>query len=112
MKIPMITKIKIAVVALIILSGLGGWLYLQNLRADNFRLEEAARAALAEVGGLESELAANRAALAAREAERATLSRDNAALMKKLEEVYENDKDAKAWACSRLPDGVLDCLRP
>lgn len=105
-------KIKVAIVlgtAVLLIVGL---LYLKALQADNARLEQAVQVAQAEVAGVKKELAANQAALATREIARAALANDKAALMKQLEEVYKNDKDAETWACTRLPDGVLDCLRP
>lgn len=104
-------KLKVALVLGGLIITLMGLLYIKTLQGDNQRLAEAARLAQTQVVGLKEELAANQAALAAREMARAALARDKAALMKQLEEVYKNDKDAETWACTRLPDGVLDCLR-
>lgn len=49
--------------------------------------------------------------LAAREAEIAAMAAETRELHKKLQEVYANDADAKAWADTPCPDGVLNCLR-
>lgn len=66
--------------------------------------------AQAEAAGLAKELKLNWQALQARDAERNRLAAENKALAAELKEVYENDPDAKNWADTLCPDGVLDCL--
>lgn len=78
------------------------------------RLNDGLKAELAasqgEAAGLARELKLNWQALEQREAERVRLATENEALAAELKEVYENDPEAKDWADTLCPDGVLDCL--
>ncbi|UQZ90708.1 hypothetical protein C4J81_16455 [Deltaproteobacteria bacterium Smac51] len=104
-------KIKsIATIAL--LAGLlVGMAHFRMLSAENDRLTgrlsdlERANQVMA------AEISANHAALKAREAERQRLAEETAALKQKLQEVYDNDQQARTWANTDCPDGVLECLR-
>ena len=95
-----------------------GWaLYTVHMKSDRDRwmLEasvqrEAAAAVARENESMARELEAGRRALEQREAEKERLANENAALVAAINEVYANDPDAKAWADTLCPDGVLDCL--
>ncbi len=87
------------------------WLYVGHLRAERDLLTRQAETLARENAGLAAEVAANARALAWRETERRRLAAENEALKDRLEKVYANDPESRAWADSLCPDGVLDCLR-
>ena len=94
----------------VILAG-AGWLWIGQLRAEKDVLAIQVQTLARENAGLTAEVEANVKALARREAERARLAEEKAALETKLQEVYERDPEARAWADSPCPDGVIECLR-
>ncbi len=103
------SKLIAGAVAFLIIGG--GFLYVKSLKAENVRLEQVAVYARAEADGLKDELTANHAALAKREAEKAILAAETETLKTELEAIYENNPEARAWACGDLPDCILDRLR-
>ena len=112
-----ITKIK-ALGGILAILLLCGWaLYTVHMKSDRDRwmLEasvqrEAAAAMARDNESMVQELEANRRALKQRDAEKERLANENAALVAAINEVYANDPDAKDWADTLCPDGVLDCL--
>ena len=94
----------------IILAG-ATWFYVGQLRTEKdlavMRMQTLAR----ENAGLTVEVEANRRALEDRARAAAVLAAEKAELETKLKEVCQNDPEARAWADSPCPDGVLDCLR-
>ncbi len=87
------------------------WLWIGQLRAGNEHLNQQVQILTRENTGLIIEMESNAKALAVRDAERARLAAEKAALEAKLREVYDHDEDARAWADAPCPDGVLECLR-
>jgi hypothetical protein len=107
----LISQIKIiaAVLAGLLLAGLG--LYIAWLRSELLTKRKQLEDSRREASGLALEIEANRRGLAEREAERERLAGEKAALAAKLEEVYQNDPEARTWGDNDCPDGVIDCLR-
>lgn len=93
----------------ILLAG-AAWLWIGQLRAERDLAAHQARALASENMSLSIELESNQKALATREAEHARLLAERRALEAKLQEVYANDPESRAWADSPCPGGVIDCL--
>ena len=102
---------KIWIGALIVILAGATWFYVGQLRAERDLAAMQSQSLARENAALSAEVEANTRALANREAERARLAAENEALRGRLEEVYERDPEARAWADSPCPDGVLECLR-
>lgn len=105
------TKCKLAAAALAAALIFGGGLYIKALRADLARLALATETARQESAGLSRELRLNWEALEQREEARARLAQEAADLKRQLEEIYQNDIEARNWAGGRLPDAVFERLR-
>lgn len=105
-------RIKIFLAGALLLALIAGWLQIESLAADNLGLSQTADRAGAEVAALRRELAAGRAAMIEREAEKARLAAQTEALRCELEELYNNDKPCQTWADSLMPDPVYRRLRP
>lgn len=103
-------KIKIGAVILAALALIGLWVHAVGLRSELAQKTQQLEVAQAEAAGMAKELKLNWQALEARDAERNRLAAENKALAAELKEVYENDPDAKSWADTLCPAGVLDCL--
>jgi len=114
----MTLKIKLLLTALLVALLVAGWLEITRQRSANAaltteaeylktRLSETQIEARALAGQLESQ----RLALSAREAEKARLADEKDRLAAELETLYEQDREAGAWADGLLPNGVLDRLR-
>ena len=89
---------------------LGGFMYMKSLRADNARLRQDNQIAQAAVTRLTEDLAANRKALAIREAESARLAKEHQDARAGLRSAYETDQEACDWAAERMPDSVFSQL--
>lgn len=108
----MVARIKFLLAGTLILGLALAWFQLKSLEIDNLRLRQAAALAGAEVAGLRRELAEGQAALRAREAEKARLAAQSQALVRELEELYNNDKSCQTWADGLVPDPVYRRMRP
>lgn len=84
--------------------------YSAGLKSERDRLAAELAEASRLSAALERELMSGRLALERREAERRKLADEKDALIQRLQEVYDNDEKAGAWAVAPCPDGVLDCL--
>jgi hypothetical protein len=109
--VSVITKIKIAGAVLVLLLVAGLWVYAAGLKSELFQKTKQLEDSQKEVAGMVLELEANRRGLAEREAAVELLRSESAALTAKLEEVYQNDPEARAWGDGDCPDGVIACLR-
>lgn len=114
----MLTKIKIALVFVVLLTIMIGFIRIQSLTADKARLTSAAELANIEAAGLRAEadtlrraLGDSQAALAAREEQKAVLAAQTNELRRELEELYQNDEPCQTWADSPVPDPVYRRLR-
>lgn len=105
-------RIKFLLAGALVLSLGLGWFQIKSLEADNLRLNQAAALADAETAVLRRDLAAGRAALLARESEKARLSAQTEGLRRELEDLYNNDAPCQTWADSLVPDPVYRRLRP
>ena len=104
------TKIKIVFWIIVFFCAGVNYFHMKGVKAENAALKIEASTARAEAAGLERELKLNYQALQAREAEKERLANEYAALVATIEEVYLNDPDAKAWADTPCPDGIVECL--
>ena len=95
---------------LLLLAG-AAWLWIGQLRAERDLAAMQVQTLTRENTSLIIEMESNAKALAVRDAERIRLAAEKAALEAKLREVYDHDEEARAWADSPCPDGVLECLR-
>lgn len=86
-------------------------LYGQKLKNENQRLAYEANAFKRESAYLKHELQLNFKALEAREAEQKRLAEEKSALAKELEKYYDMDCQARAWADTACPPGVIERLR-
>jgi hypothetical protein len=103
-----------------LLGGLAGFILLacfgmiwhenKSLSAENGRLLANYETAMAANGSLSAQLRENRAALEAREKERARLAEEAANLRAELKEVYKNDPKALDWSVALVPDAILERL--
>lgn len=113
----LLSKIKIGAVALIIIGGLLGGLYIQSLQAQRAKLTQAAEWNRQELAAMEQanealhqNLAAHQAALAEREAHQSALSAELGNLNQELENLYGIDCEAKSWSDTGVPAGVRQRL--
>lgn len=105
---------KIKPLALLALAAalLFGFAKIKTLSAENADLSRRLGEAQALSHSLSLEVAMNRAALSAREAEVKRLAEESAAARQTFDEVYKNDHNAKEWADAVCPDALLECLLP
>ena len=106
----MMSKVKVAAGVLAVVLLAGWFLYTNSLKHERDRLLAESSTYQQTAHALAQELEANRAALEQREEEKERLANEKAALITMLNEVYANDQEAKVWADTVCPDGVLDCL--
>ena len=106
----MMSKVKVAAGVLVIALLLGWFFYTNSLKQERDRLLVESSTYQQAAHALAQEVEANRRALEQREEEKERLANDKAMLITMLNEVYANDQEAKVWADTVCPDGVLDCL--
>jgi len=104
---PLLRLFKIMALVLM----LAAVIYIAHLRAERAELELNLSAARLTVKSLERELAADQAALARRENQRAELAAEKEALIHELSELYLNNEPCAVWAESHMPGDVYDRLR-
>lgn len=107
----LIRNIKSIAVLLALALVAGGFLYASGLRERSVRLASELDLQRREAESLRLELRLQHQALAEREREKARLAEEKNALAEELEHYYENDGQARAWADTPCPDGVLERLR-
>jgi len=105
------SKIKLMAAGLAVLAAFtAGWT-VRGWKADKAAAELAAQAQTEAREAYAAEAKANIRALAAREAEIKKLNAEADRLAEALQEAYENDPKARAWADCALPDAVACLLK-
>ncbi len=107
----LLTKIKWGLAALVAVALTVLVIYANDIRNERDRLALDAARFREAAAALQDAVHVQQVALVAREAERARLIDEKIVLESKLEDLYERDPKARAWADAAYPDDIFECLR-